>query len=89
MITAIKQQDQVDSARTTKPKRKTPKHKPKPLPFTRRWITINEAASLLSLAPNSVYRLIKRGVIIPARLGRTVRIDVTKLERQLEASSRQ
>ena len=81
MITAIKKQHRADSVQAAK-------HKPKPLPFTRRWITIKEAASLLSLAPNSVYRLIKRGVIIPARLGRTVRLDLPALEKQLKASSK-
>ncbi|MBD3330946.1 helix-turn-helix domain-containing protein [Candidatus Peregrinibacteria bacterium] len=49
----------------------------------RRWITVNQAAEYLSLHPISVRRLIDRGKIPAAKIGRSVRVDLKKLEHQL------
>jgi excisionase family DNA binding protein len=53
-------------------------------PAPRRWITVGEIASLLSLHPMSVRKMIARGEIGAVRIGRAVRVDLRELERQLE-----
>jgi len=50
----------------------------------KRWITVVEAASYLSLHPVSIYRLIDRGQIPAARVGRNVRVDLKALESMME-----
>ena len=52
--------------------------------MTKRWITVKEAASYLSLYPKSIYRLIDRGLIPASRVGRIVRIDLKALEKVME-----
>jgi excisionase family DNA binding protein len=51
---------------------------------SRRWITVGETASLLSLHPMSVRKMIARGKIPAVRLGRAVRVDLRALEAGLE-----
>jgi len=50
----------------------------------KRWITVAETASYLSLHPVSIYRLIDRGQIPAARVGRNVRVDLKALEAMME-----
>jgi len=52
-----------------------------------RFITVDEAAEMLSLHPMSVRKMISRGQIPSARFGRSVRVDLRKLEAQLEAQA--
>ncbi len=47
-------------------------------------LTAEEAASLLKVAPNTVYRLIRSGEIRVVRFGRSVRIRREDLERFIE-----
>ena len=50
----------------------------------RRWISPKECAGYLSLHLISVYRLIDKGLIPATRIGRSIRIDMKKLDAQLE-----
>ncbi len=50
----------------------------------RRWITVAETAAYLFLHPVSVRRKIDRGEIVASRIGRTVRVDLKKLNEQME-----
>jgi len=52
--------------------------------MTRRWITVKEAASYLSLHPDSIYHLIDRGLIPAGRVGRNIRVDLKALEAMME-----
>ena len=52
--------------------------------MTRCWITVVEAGSYLSLHPESIYRLIDRGLIPASRVGRNVRVDLKALEEMME-----
>jgi len=56
-------------------------------PAPRRWITVDETASLFSLHPMSVRKMIARGEIGAVRIGRAVRVDLRELERRLEQQS--
>lgn len=49
-----------------------------------RFITVQAAAELLSLSASGVRKLVGRGALPSCRVGRAVRIDVRKLELQLE-----
>ena len=55
----------------------------------RRWISISEAAELVSMSSSGLRKLIARDILPIARLGRTIRIDRLRLEEQLEAQLRQ
>lgn len=50
----------------------------------RRWITVAETAEYLSLHPVTVRRKIDKNEIPCSRIGRTIRIDLKKLEAQME-----
>ena len=50
----------------------------------RRWISVRECSSYLGLHEKSIYRLVDRGQIPAARVGRSVRIDLRKLNEQME-----
>jgi excisionase family DNA binding protein len=50
----------------------------------RRFISVLETAELLGLSVPGVRKLIARGEIQAVHLGRTVRVDRTRLEAQLE-----
>jgi excisionase family DNA binding protein len=50
----------------------------------RRWVDINFVAAYLSLHHSTVRRKINKGEIPCSRIGRTMRIDLRKLEAQLE-----
>lgn len=52
-----------------------------------RFITVDAAAEMLSLHPMSVRKMISRGEIGAVHLGRAVRVDLRKLEAQLEAQA--
>lgn len=58
-------------------------------PAPRRWITVDETASLLSLHPMSVRKMIARGEIGAVHIGRAVRVDLRELERRLEQQSQE
>jgi len=49
-----------------------------------RWITVNQAAEYLSMHHSTVRRKINKGEIPSSRIGRTLRIDLQKLEQQME-----
>ena len=51
----------------------------------RRYISVRECAEYLSLHLQTVYSLIARGRIPAVRVGRAVRVDLRKLEAELEA----
>jgi len=53
-------------------------------PAPRRWLTIPQAAELLSLHPKTVSALCLRKVLPSVKIGRSRRIDGGELERQLE-----
>ena len=53
-----------------------------------RFITVDAAAEMLSLHPMSVRKMISRGEIGAVHLGRAVRVDLRKLEAQLEAQAK-
>jgi excisionase family DNA binding protein len=50
----------------------------------RRWVSPKETASLLGLSRATIDRLIAKGEIPAARVGRSLRIDFKKLEARLE-----
>ena len=50
----------------------------------RRWISPKECSLYLGLHVKSIYRLIDRGQLPAARVGRSVRIDLRKLNEQME-----
>jgi len=52
----------------------------------KRWISVREASRYLSLHEITVRRLIDHGVIPASRIGRNVRVDMRKLNDQLECS---
>jgi excisionase family DNA binding protein len=54
----------------------------------RRFISIKECAEFLSLNPQTIYQKIYRGEIPFARIGRVVRVDLKKLEEQLEGKGK-
>jgi len=54
----------------------------------RRWITVKAAAEYLNIHPVSVRRLIDRGEIPSAKIGRSVRVDFQALEQKLESKSK-
>jgi excisionase family DNA binding protein len=53
--------------------------------MTPRWISIREAAELVSMSSSGLRKLISRDIVPVARLGRTIRIDRVRLLEQLEA----
>jgi excisionase family DNA binding protein len=59
-----------------------------PKSFERRWLTIGEVGAMLGMHPHSVWRLIKRGEIPAARIGRrSLRVDGQALEAKLKTST--
>jgi excisionase family DNA binding protein len=54
-------------------------------PPARRWISVSEAAAYLGLHPHGVRKMIYRGTIPAVHVGRSVRVDLKRLEAQLEA----
>ena len=52
--------------------------------MTRRYITVREAAELLSLSEKSCYKMAIRGDIPSIRIGRARRVDLLRLEKMLE-----
>jgi len=50
----------------------------------RRFVTINFVATMLSMHHSTVRRKINLGQIPYIRIGRTLRIDLQKLEQQME-----
>ena len=50
-----------------------------------RYLTVDEAARLLSLHPMTIRSMINRKIIPSCRLGRAIRVDAKKLEAMLEA----
>lgn len=66
---------------------KTSPPRPTPERPGARFITVDAAAEMLSLHPMSVRKMISRGEIPSARFGRSVRVDLRKLEAQLEAQA--
>jgi excisionase family DNA binding protein len=57
------------------------------MPFPRRWISPKEAGVYLSLHPQTIYQLIYEGKLPAARVGGSVRIDLTKLNAFLEGQA--
>jgi len=55
---------------------------------TRRWLTVSEAARYLRLTDGTVYTLFYAGKLPGARVGRSVRIDLKKLDAQMEAQAK-
>ena len=47
-------------------------------------IKVEEAAGILKVRPETVYRWVDRGVLPSVRLGRLIRLDRTELERRLQ-----
>jgi len=54
----------------------------------KRWISVGEAAVLLSMSTSGLRKLIDRDLIPVARLGRSVRVDLKALNEQLEGQVR-
>ena len=50
----------------------------------RRWLSVSEVAEYLSMHHSTVRRKINKGEIPSARIGKTLRIDLLKLEEQME-----
>ena len=50
----------------------------------KRWITVSEAAKYLSLHPVTVRRKIDKEEIPAAKLGHSIRVDLTALGKQME-----
>ncbi len=57
--------------------------------FPRRWISVEDTAEYLSLKPKTIYQLALTGKIPSAKIGRSRRIDLKALEKQLEAQVRE
>lgn len=55
----------------------------------RRFISISDAAELVSMSSSGLRKLISRDLIPVARLGRTIRVDRVRLLEQLEAQLEQ
>lgn len=53
----------------------------------KRWISVGEAAVLLSMSTSGLRKLIDRDLVPTARLGRMIRVDRRELERRLESQS--
>ncbi|MBE3065307.1 MAG: helix-turn-helix domain-containing protein [Spirochaetes bacterium] len=53
----------------------------------RRWISCREAAAYLSVHEMTVRDWISRGLVPSCRIGRAIRVDLRKLEAQLEHQS--
>ena len=53
----------------------------------RRWISCREAAAYLSVHEMTVRDWISRGLVPFCRIGRAIRVDLRKLEAQLERQS--
>jgi excisionase family DNA binding protein len=54
---------------------------------SRRWVSICEAAKFLGIHPQTAYSWADSGILPIVRLGpkkRTIRVDLKKLQRQLE-----
>jgi len=54
----------------------------------RRWISVSACSTYLNLHKKSIYRLIYRGQIPAAKIGRSVRIDLKKLNETLESQTK-
>ena len=52
--------------------------------MTKRWITVKQAAEYLSMHPVTLRRKLYKNEIPHSRIGRTIRIDLQKLNSQLE-----
>lgn len=52
--------------------------------ITRRWISPKECSLYLGIHLKSTYRLIDQGEIPASRIGRSVRVDLRRLEELLE-----
>ena len=50
----------------------------------RRWVSVDTASKYLSIHPVTCRRLINRRVIPATRIGRSVRVDMKKLEQIME-----
>jgi len=50
----------------------------------KRWVSVREASRYLSIHEITCRRLIDRGLIPASRIGRSVRVDIQKLNEQLE-----
>jgi len=50
----------------------------------KRWVSVREASQYLSLHEITTRRLIDRGMIPASRIGRNIRVDMRKLNEQLE-----
>lgn len=48
-----------------------------------RMLSADELAAVLSLSVDSVYRLVRRGILPAFRVGRTVRFDLERVEAAL------
>jgi excisionase family DNA binding protein len=55
------------------------------LPADARFLTVEAAAELMSLSASGLRKLISRNLVPSVRFGRAVRVDVRKLEEQIEA----
>ena len=53
----------------------------------KRWISIHEAAVLLSVSESGLRKLINRDLIPIVRVARMIRVDLRKLEAQMEAQA--
>jgi excisionase family DNA binding protein len=53
--------------------------------MNRRYLSVNETAGYIGLSACTVRRLIDKEELPAVRIGRNVRIDLKKLEAQLEA----
>jgi len=50
----------------------------------RRWITVRETATRLSVHEMTVRDWVNRGLVPAVRIGRTIRVDLRRLEADLE-----
>ena len=50
----------------------------------RRFVSVNFVAEMFSLNHSTIRRKIDRGEIVACRIGKTLRIDLKRLEEQLE-----
>jgi excisionase family DNA binding protein len=57
------------------------------MPFPRRWISPRETSEYLGLHLQTIFRLIYENKLPAARVGRSVRIDLTKLNAFLEGQT--